>query len=816
LQKRFDSYWLIYVVMVTFLARRPANAQTASVGGSVVDVSGAAIDGALVTAQSSAGNVVERTLTDSLGMFMIRGILPGKHLLTIEKERFETARIEIEILEGGAASPIRVALQIGEVRQSVTVEAQPSYVVSTATTATKTDTSLMETPVTIQVMPQQILNDMGQQQNIGKFMSYLGIPSGGFDSYVAYYYYRGFLSTGTLWNGFKIEELSTTAGPGAGPVWTDNVDRLELMRGPASILYGQVEPGGVLNVITKKPLDNFRGEALFGWGSWVDGLASLDIIGPINRSKTLLGRVFASGQLANSWFTYDPTYKSAGFAPQLEWRISPRTTLSFEGQYRTVTAATWPQSYSYAAPSTGQLVSAGVKKSRWPDNADRTDQTRSMISFNHGFNHGWSVSWKFMDDEALEPYAYYQYSNDADFSTQAPGVLIASLGLIYNNSTLKTRASTLDFLSHFSTWGIKHTVLTGVDVYSQDFSSIFGCCGPADLTTNIFNPIHAKLTDGSGESTSQTNRLRESQYVQDQIALPGNLYLLAGVRYDVIRENYSASGVPIPSYKTNVLTPRAGLLWRPREPLSVYYSYSENQGQSDGFEYPGTPLKPEFSTQHEAGVKTEWLGGRLNATADVFRLTKENIATSDPNPAHVSFVLGVGKIRSTGFELSLQGAVTGRLQLLANYNYARPLVVVGTSGVSFGNNFTPVITAGQVLPDIPTRTFSAWTSYQVPRVWGLTLGGGPTWRSKTYPDSFSYNLVTGKPVSADAYWLASAFVRYSREVTGLDTQFQLSGENLFNKLYSTTVQCYGGMDQNDCVNLYGTPRSVQLQMRVRF
>jgi iron complex outermembrane recepter protein len=813
LQKRFNSYWLICVVLLTILVQRPANAQTASVSGGVVDGSGAAIAGASVTL-SSTGNVREEMLTDSLGMFKMQNILPGRYRVTIEKDRFETAQAEIEIVRDIPIPPIHIVLQVGMVHQSINVEARSSYIADNASVATKIDTPLMETPFTAQVMPQQVLIDMAQQQNMGEAMRYLGVATAGFDSYVNSYFYRGFNSTGTLWNGFKLEELTTTAGPGVGPTWMDTVDHVELMRGPSSVLYGQIEPGGIVDILTKKPLDDLHGEIRTGVGSWTDRWGSVTLTGPLNKSRALSGSAIAAGQWAPSWYTYSPEYRSQGISPELQWRIRKLTTLSFEGQYRNVQAETWQYSYSYADPVTGQLVSAPLKDSRWPDNVGRWEQRRAMLGLDQRVGENWSASWKFLYDRPKEPYAQYQFTNSADFSTQAPGVLFASFGLIYNGTALRTRASTLDVVGHFSTGGLKHTLLVGGDIYSQNFRATSGCCGPDDLTTNIFHPLSAIL--GPGGDLTVTDRLRIGIYVQDQIALTGKWFLLAGLRYDRIREDYAYNGVPFPSYDKNVATPRVGLLWHPIEPFSVYYSYSRNQGQSQGFEYPGTPLKPESAEQHEAGIKTSCLNSRLSASASVFQLVKQNIASADPNPAHVTFVIGLGQVRSRGFELSVQGSPAAHWRLLSNYSYARPIITVGASGANIGGNSAFSGEAGQLLPGLPKQIFSAWSSYDVPRLRGFSLGGGASWRSKAVPYSSSFNLVTGEIVSADAYWLASAFARYETRIEGLKTEFQLNVDNLLDNLYSNYTGCDGGYGSNDCYHTYGNPRSAQLQMRLTF
>ncbi|MRR56661.1 MAG: TonB-dependent siderophore receptor [Deltaproteobacteria bacterium] len=703
-------------------------------------------------------------------------------------------------------APTEKATELSPIEIRSDGEHRTAYHRPIASTATKTDTPLMETPFTVQVLPQQVLTDLGQQQNLGGAMRLLGIPSWGFDSYGNSYTYRGFYSATTLWNGFRIEDGGATR---QGTVWMDTVDRVELMRGPASILYGQVEPGGMVNVITKLPLEAFRGEARMGVGSWGNRWASVDLTGTLNENKTLLGRVVIADQKSGSYFSHSHDYHSTGIAPQLELRISPDTTLAFEGQYRNVDTETWHNSWYFVDPATGQTVSAPRKDSRLPDNYARYEQNRSLLRLDHRFNNDWSMSWKVLNDMTRKPHFYQQSADNADFTSLAPGVLNVGLTTLYQASRTATRATTLDVLGHFTTGTLKHTLLLGADIYDQNFQSKDG--GDSSATTNIYAPISLRTTDGN---LSTQDRRKYSFYAQDQIELPSHWFVLGGLRYEHIREDYSDVTGVSPTIEKNVVTPRLGLLWRPQPWISAYYSYSENQGQSQGLEGPGKPLKPEFSKQHEAGVKTEWLDGRLSATASVFQLTKENIAAA--NPANPLYVIGVGKVESRGYELNVQGAVTDNLKLTANYSYAKPLVKVGGGGTGANGNWATTIATGELLMHVPLRNFSLWASYRMPWAPEWTVGGGASWRSKETPANYSTNVYTGQLVSADAYWLASMFARYETRVAGYKTQFQLNVDNLFNKEYSSYTDCIGGYGLNSCFHIFGDPRSAQLEMRVEF
>lgn len=699
----------------------------------------------------------------------------------------------------------------GVARTDTDADAATAYRAPNTTTATKTDTPVMETPFTVQTLPSRALQDLGQEQSIGEAARYLGLYDSGYSHYSTLLRYRGFASSATLWNGFRIEEITTTAGPGAGPVWMAPVDRLELMRGPASILYGQVEPGGVLNAVTRSARDEFATTVRLGAGAWGNYWGAAEVTGALTPQKNLLGRVIVEGQTSDSYFTYSPGYESVGVAPQLVWKITPRTTLSYEGQYRNVEAETWPKSYSYVRPVTGDRVSAPLQDTRWIDGRGRYEQRRTMLALNHRFDQNWSAALKVMHDRANNPYAYFPFSRSANFATEAPGVLQAVRIQTLNGTDLKTDAAILDGVGHFSTGKVRHTLLVGADVYGQDFMNFSGFI--VGLTMNVFNPS-TRWQETSVNTRQERDRLRMGLYLQDQMALPGNLHLLAGVRYDDIHEDFSQIAVTTqvrttsPSIDVNTVTPRVGVLWRPRRPLSLYYSYARNQGQTQGIEYPGTPLDPESSLQHEVGVKTEWRDGRLVATVSAFELTKRNIATNDPNPEHVGFVLGVGEVRSRGVEVSVQGELADGWNAVANYAFAPPKVLVGASGPNAS------IVAGQRLPFVSNRVFSGWTSYTLPSWSALTVGGGATWQSDANPSSSSFNVVTLEPIFSRSFWLASAFARYNTAFAGRRIQFQLNVENLLDRRYSRESVCNGGLGRNDCFDFWGLPRSLQLEMRL--
>ncbi len=690
----------------------------------------------------------------------------------------------------------------------VTGTAVAGYAVQRMSTATKTDTPLLQTPMTVEVLPQQILKEQGQSSgSLPNALTYLGVQNLGMKDQGDYLIFRGFSSPTTLWNGFRIEDATPGVTYANGSVWMNNVEQLEVLKGPASILYGRTEPGGAVNVLTKKPLENFQGEVNTGVGSWSSRWLDVDLTGALNEDKTLLYRINIANEDSDSWYSHGPKSHSQGIAPALEWRISPQTKLSFEGQYRRFEGGTNAQQYIPIDPATNRPISVSRKDTMLPGNISEFRQDRSYVALDHQFNPDWSLSWKVMHNDANNPHYRNNLAAGGSIFPLGPGQTF--LYVFEGQNRQKTDATMLDITGHFATSDIKHTVLLGADYYNKRFTQLSG----ADFAqaTDYLDPdlpARVALTD----TWSLRNR-EYSWYLQDQMELPGNWHLLLGGRQQSIRERNVSdmpsmfSGPQDVTYKKTVFLPRFGLLWQPAPWLSTYYSYAENMGSSNGLEASGSPIKPEWSKQHEVGIKSEWLNGRLLATFAVFNLTKFNVASADL--ANPGFNIGVGEVRSTGYELNIQGALTPAWSMLANYSHARPHVITGASGATALQPQT--IVAGQDLPFVSNDTFALWTSYRLPgeSLSGWTIGGGVNWASAPNP-------VDGATIKTRSYTVTSAFASYETRLAGKKATLQLNVNNLFDKkylLYQNDDVSVGG---NTLAGSWGTPRQIRMNMRVEF
>lgn len=711
--------------------------------------------------------------------------------------------------ESNAASPAADPGMAADAENGVTAgqgeSAGSAYAPRNASVGTKTDTPILETPMTVEVIPQKILKEQGiASQGLSQPLAFLGIQSGGWGAQGEFLTFRGFQTSTTLWNGFRIEEATPTSFQVNGGVWMENVERLEVLKGPSSTFYGRAEPGGTVNVVTRKPESELKAVVNTGISSWNGHRLAADITGAIDPGKTLLFRLNLAEEQQDSWYRWGPKYDSKGIAPALEWRVTPQTTLSYEGQYRWLDGNSG-QPYVPIDPSTGNLLTVDPRDTLLPGNRAEFEQYRTMLSLNHRFDADWSASLKYMHNDADSPFNGSNFPFFFNFPV-VNGTLQTFLFTGFNSTRQITDATTLDITGRFSTLGLKHTIVVGTDYYKTRFNQIGGF--DFSQTTDYFhptNPSPVAATDFWDEDKEEM-----SVYAQDQIELPWNWHVMLGGRYQTLS---SRSVTYFPSlgpphvldilYENEVFLPRAAVLWKFLPWMSSYYSYAEGMGANSGIDRTGRPLEPESSKQHEVGLKSEFFNGRLSAAAAVFELTKLNVASADPDLAN--FNVSVGEVRSRGVEFNLQGELSDNWNILFNVSHARPYVVTGTQA---GSAFTgTAIVEGQLLPFVSNDTVSLWSSYEVP--WyplvGLTVGGGVVWTSAPNPSD-------GSTIHTESYTVASAFASYETEISGAKATLSLNVDNLFDERYLLSQ----ADDGNVLGGNWGSPRQYRLNLRTEF
>jgi iron complex outermembrane receptor protein len=425
-----------------------------------------------------------------------------------------------------AALAKRAAVEPAETLPAVTVRgsADAGYTVRNTVSATKTETPLMETPFSVQVVPQQVLQDQlvnrleKALQNVPgvlPFSTNQGLSDG--------FMIRGFGSNTTCRDGFFEPDI---LGGGSSKGETANIDRIEVLKGPGSILFGRTEPGGVINLVTKQPLAQRQTSLQQEVGSYSYYRTTLDSTGPITRDDTLLYRVNMSYESTRSFrdFVED---KGTFIAPTLELNIGPRTQATLEFEYQKFDETPDPG----ILPLDGRPAS--LSKSRVfvepRSNVNEGDRQMLGLTWSHAFNDSWNLSHRITGEQF-----------DLKNLTLSSGELQTdgSLDRFFNNGgdqKSKRLSTALDLTGKFSTGPLKHTLLIGADYFRVNDKLLgLNCCDAAPAF-NFFNRTYnpqSQLFDPANNFNLDFRQKWYGLYAQDQIDLPGNLHALIGVRYD--------------------------------------------------------------------------------------------------------------------------------------------------------------------------------------------------------------------------------------------------------------------------------------------
>lgn len=680
------------------------------------------------------------------------------------------------------------------------------YAEGVSSTGTKTDAPAMETPVSVQVVSHQVIEDQKAESldqavnNVSGVNAWTGL--GMQENYTI----RGFYTTTTLRDGFKLSEYSTTGGSTIGSVNMADVESVEVLKGPAAILYGKVEPGGIVNVIRKQPLDHDYGSVEQLFGSYGHSKTSLDLTGPVNEDKTVLYRFNASYDQANSWV--ENSYNRNKFiAPIIEWRVSPQTTLTLEGEYGH-NEFVWPLSAVPIDPTTNKLVTSLPNNVNLGGNDPSIyDTSLTDFKYKHEFNDDWSIKQEFIHQRTVgSPVSnYYPYGFDPATGNsgmyQVNGVWYDVRTLYWGGSTAETNATILDVTGNFDTAGIKHKLLFGGDFYHSQFDFIGGGnLNVVDITpvanpTNPYIPVDpTTIPLFSSNFGLMTNW---GLYVQDQAKLPGNVNLLVGLR----DQFYKTEGPP--DATDHHLTPRIGAVWQAQHWLSLYGSYTENFGNNNGWNWQGNPLPPEDARQKEVGAKTEFYDGKLISSLAVYDITKFNIAIPDyahPNGQGGFFNQTGGEIKSHGVEFDIQGQIQPGWDAIASFTYS--------SAIDQNSIPNSGIIAGNYQADAPVHMANFWSSYKFLQesLLGWKVGGGAKWKDKTYDVSNQYT----EPDSV--VW--DAMASYEFKLSNKKSTLQFNFKNIFDKVYFNGI--YPVPSNNYAQVTYGDRRSESVSLKVEF
>ncbi|EWY41737.1 iron complex outermembrane recepter protein [Skermanella stibiiresistens SB22] len=658
------------------------------------------------------------------------------------------------------------------------------YVANQQATGTKTDTPLIETPQSISVIPSDQIRDQNAQ-TLNQAVRYTagvtpetrGAVSTRYDQLTI----RGF-DADSYWNGLKLQSLYYAA-PQLDPFL---LERIEVLKGPTSVLYGQSPAGGLINQVSKRPTATAQNEIGFEFGTNNHLRGTADFSGPIDDEAKLLYRFSAVGLSEDGQFRTTENERVA-VAPSFTWRPDTDTSLTLFGFYQRD-----PKSNSYGGiPPQGSVLANPFGKipTDFYDGEpgfEKYDRTQKSVAyeFDKRFNDTWSVR---SNGRWLHTKAAYDsvYANglEPDFRTLNRGIATSREAM--DSYTLDNQVE-----GRVTTGPVSHTVLAGFDYQRLDghYAPGFGVAPSIDL----FAPVYGQPL--VVPATFRTDRVSNQYglYLQDQLKLGGFVLTLAG------RKDWSETKLSTEfgdtSQSDQALTGRAGLTYLFENGIAPYVSYAESFTPQSGADISGNIFDPEEGTQYEVGVKYQPPGTNSLFTAAAFEITRSNLLTSDPQ--FPGFSVQSGEARSRGIELEARMAVTDELNIIGAYTFLDTEYTKDNDGRE-----------GLRLAAIPRHQASGWAMYQMPEgsaLQGLGIGAGVRFTGKTANTANTFEVPSFTLVDASVtYDLGSL----SPKLAGAEVS--LNAKNLFNKEY--VASCYYG---EWCA--YGYERTVTAGLRYRW
>jgi len=657
------------------------------------------------------------------------------------------------------------------------------YKAERSATGLKLDVPLLDTPASVQVVPEDVIDDQRATTVREATKNVSGVHEAGTAGNRSQSLtIRGFDAGRFAKDGF----FSPASFGDVGFLDLANVARVEVLKGPASVLYGQIEPGGLVNIVTKKAqFQPFRHvEVSNGFIKEADGTNNefrgvADLNQPLGAGSNAAVRLNAAYEENESFRDFFVDGENALLAPSIRWAPTNDTTVDLQLEY-----------FHQERQFDRGLVAVGDEANVLPRErflGERFSQfdaqeVRLQGIVDHQFNETWSLR------------SMIRYSNsDADrFSADPRGVQDDGETLNRRVADLEQHIDNFAFQSDlqadFDTGFLGHQAVFGADVNLTRFDSTFQQA-PLD-SINIFNPTFGAQPGAfSAPSTQDRDIDFFGFYVQDLISIGERWKLLLGGRFDIANTEFSRDETLVNDAKDREFSPRAGLMFKPRNDLSLYASYTESFNPFVfQFSEDGQPFDPETGEQIEVGAKKSWFNDRLFTTLAFFQIRKENVLTPDPN--NIDLTIQTGEQRSRGIELDITGEILPGWEALASAAYIDAEVTEDTE-----------IEEGNVLPNAPEWSGSLWNvySFQEPELRGLQVGGGVFFVGEREGD------ITNT-FEADSYARVDLMARYQLAER---LEMTVNVENLFDKNYIAAVS---GRNQVEP----GRPRTVFARLSYDF
>ena len=574
--------------------------------------------------------------------------------------------------------------------------------------ATKTDTPLDEVPQAVSVIPATVLDDL-RSPRIEKALDYAGGVArqndfGGLTMYE--YSIRGLTTSEFYKDGFSVNRGYMN------PQDPSNVERIDVLKGPASSLYGRGDPGGTINIVSKRPQNDRFARLDLSAGRWDRYRSSLDVNTLLDDEGTMLYRMNLAVEDNKSFRDYRSSERQF-FAPAFSWELSPQTRLLVQAEVirssqvfdRGVVApndhlGSVSRSDFFGEPDDGEIDNNNESlQAEIEQDLNASWTVRLASHYKQGRLNGGATEASFLADDARTLNREYRYR---DFDWQDSITQLELRGLVY-------------------TGDIEHNLLIGTEYerYAKDERLMrTRPISTIDIREPVYGQPRPPFSVGPGGRSTDRHELVHSRSLnlQDQMRLSEKLFGVIGARYDHYEHRLDNEVTGKRTEQTHEkITPRIGALYQLTPEVGVFANASQSFKPNTGAPRPGTgtSFDPEEGVGYEAGFKFDLLDSRLGMTVAAFHLTKENVLTADP--ADSTYQIAAGEVRSRGLDLQLTGQLTDEVRVIGAYAYVDAEVTKDNT-----------LASGSRLLNVPEHSGSLLGVYEFldGGLKGLELGGG--------------------------------------------------------------------------------------------
>lgn len=606
-------------------------------------------------------------------------------------------------------------------RQENAVGPVKGYVAKRSATATKTDTPLIETPQAITVVTSDAFEEQGALTAADTVRYTAGVNSAYFDSRVDSFQLRGGSPAQYLDGLLRTSGSYNTTRP--DPY---TLERVEILRGPSSMLYGQGGIGGVLNMVSKRPQKTAQHELQLQLGTHERRQLAADLTGPLNEAGTWLYRLVAVGRESGSQVDHVNDDRTM-LAPSLTWAPNGSTELVLQALYQKDKSGSLIEFFPWKGtlyPNTNGPIPYNTFISEPGFDRYDTEQTSLGYQASHRVNPTWTVRQNLRISRSDVDYRTMYTSFTAASGRPARPVFDTNGRTVQRDIVIQLNSAALDMVDtqvegKFRTGPLNHTLLVGVDGQRAKTEQARGSATSTDF--DVYAPLYGLPFTMPTVVAQPDSTLRQlGHYVQDQIKWGTHWVTPFGLRYD--RAKTDVQGRPAQSSKASAYTKRAGLLYLADSGWAPYINYSESFVPLAGLNSQGGgAFKPQRGSQWEAGVKYQPADTRTLYTVAIYDLHDKNRKTADP--ATPTLITQIGEVHVKGLELEARGALTRQVDWIGSYAYTDAKVGKSKARLTIydenGNALPGTIAEeGTHLSGTPKHMASAWLTY------GAALGAG--------------------------------------------------------------------------------------------